>query len=649
MQSDSTVARGWTFLVTDEAGRPTRPHDGFYHRDTRHLDDYGLAAAGRTLQTVAGPVSRPGERVLHVASAIRQGARDLQVTRRQVVTDGLYERLAVENLTNAGVDETLTLRVGTAFEDVFEVRGHHPGWDRSVSIEAREHGLTFVYAADADGFDRRTSVAADRPVDIEVTERGVRAAATIGLPLSLDPDGTRTIDVAVRPAPAPESPPAAVDAAREAVAERKRAWSATTTVPGVDDHRRRAVIDRSLEDLLSLAIDTEYGPVFAAGTPWFATAFGRDSLLAAYQVLDLTTTPAEATLRYLAAYQATEVDAFRDAEPGKILHEIRHGELAARGEIPHSPYYGTVDATALFVVLLGETWRRTGDDDLVEDLAGALDAALGWLSSFGDRDDDGFLEYPTDRDGAGGLRHQAWKDSDDGIVHSDGTHPTGPLAVAEVQGYWYDARVRAADLYREVLDDPERARRLEREAADLAAAFDRAFWLPDEQFYAVALDGTDRPVETVTTNPAHCLWSGMLTADRADAVIDRLLAEDVFTGWGLRTTSADHPVYNPQSYHLGSVWPHDTSIAVLGMARYGRRRAAERVTDGLFAAALARDNDRLPELFAGFDREATELPVQYGAACEPQAWAAAAPLACLRAVRGDVEPAPRIDQTGHDN
>jgi glycogen debranching enzyme len=393
------------------------------------------------------------------------------------------------------------------------------------------------------------------------------------------------------------------------------------------------VLDRSRADLLELRLDTEHGPTFAAGVPWFATEFGRDSLLAAYQAVDLVPEVAKGTCRFLAAHQAEAADEFRAAEPGKILHEFRHGEAAERGSVPHSPYYGTVDATALFVVVAHEAWRRTGDRAFVEHVWSAVDRALDWI----DDARDPFLGYPADHEGPG-LTHQAWKDSGDGIMTPDGSHPAGPLAVAEVQGYVYDAKRRAADLARSVVGDETRAAALDAEATALRRAFDEAFWLPEESFYAVALDGTDDPVRTVASNPGHCLWSGIVPEARADAVVDRLVGEDLYSGWGIRTVSSDHPVYNPQSYHLGSVWPHDSSIAALGMARYGRLDAARRVADGLVDVAAERGTRRLPELFAGFPRDETDAPIEYGTACEPQAWAAAAPIACHRAARGDVRP-----------
>ena len=637
MKMDSTVVNGVTFLVTDEEGRTTSGHDGFYHRDTRYLDRYRLRSA-RGLDVLEVVDVRPGERLLHLGAPLDRGARALHVTRRQVVTDGLYERVSVSNLTNEPREAELVLDVAGGFQDLFEVRGHEVLRDRDVAVAESGDGVSLSYDPDDVDFSAAVTVTAPDASAIEVGDEDGRASASLAFDLRLDANETSTLPVAVEPAGATGlseagSVAGAFDDAIRTIREHSDEWLAATDLPDASsDNDWRSVLAEARENLLELRLDTEHGPMYAAGVPWFATAFGRDSLIAALQAIDLRPELGAGTVRYLAANQATERDEFRDAEPGKILHEIRHGETVVRGLKPHGPYFGTVDATALFVVLLHEVWRTTGDDALVEELWENAERALAWLDDYGDRDGDGFVEYGT---GSDELRHQAWKDSGDGIVHPDGSHPDGPLAVAEVQGYAYDAKRRAAELAAEVVGDRDRAAELAREAADLEDRFDEAFWLPDEQFYAVALDGDGEPVPSVTTNPGHCLWSGIVPESRAGEVVDRLLAEDMFTGWGIRTLSADHETYNPQSYHLGSVWPHDNSLCALGMARYGYEDAARRVAEGLVDAAVARGNHRLPELFAGFDREETEVPVTYGEACEPQAWAAGAPFACLRAIEGE--------------
>ncbi|XVH32495.1 MGH1-like glycoside hydrolase domain-containing protein [Haloferacaceae archaeon DSL9] len=643
MKADDAVLNGSTFLVTDREGVASRAHDGFYHRDTQHLDRYRFASETRALESLEVAHPRPGERTVHYGAELIRGARSLSITRRQLVTDGLAERIRLRNLSDDVLDETVTLAVGTRFDDLFQVRGHQSNRDRTIeaTVETREEATAVTFSYDPADIDAEwhTTVAATAGAFSTTREAG-RADAALSIPLELGPEETVDVFVAVDPAAAASEPHTAFETAQQALGARVETWDRERTAfahEPWDD-----VLAESTTNLLELRLDTDHGPTLAAGVPWFATAFGRDSLIAAYQALPLSTRLAKGTCRYLAAHQATAVDEFRDAEPGKIMHEIRFGETTVRGESPHAPYFGTVDATALFVVLVHETWRWTGDDAFVEELWPHVDAALAWLDEYGDRDGDGFIEYPTDGGENGTLTHQAWKDSGDGIVRPDGTHPEGPLAVAEAQGYYYGAQVRAAELAERVRGDEALAATLRSDAETLAAAFDDAFWLPEESFYAIALDGNNDPIETVSTNPGHCLWTGLVPEARADAVIDRFVADDMFSGWGIRTISADHDAYNPQSYHLGSVWPHDNSLVVLGMARYGRTDAARTVSQALVDVARARGNDRLPELFAGFDRDETGVPVQYGEACEPQAWAAAAPFAFLRAVGAVDGPRDRL-------
>lgn len=634
MKADSTVVNGWAFLVTALDGRPRRHHDGFYHRDTRHLDTYSLDAAETNLESVELVHPRPGERLIETFSPLTEGARRLHLHRHQVVDDGLYEQLTATNLSRSPMQETLVLHAGTRFDDIFEVRGHGAARPRTIDASADEQTITFSYDPADIEKSWETTIATTGGTVTSVAD-GDAGHGTIEIPLELDSGESTSVTLGVTSTGEVPNPAGSFDAAREATAARQRSWVQETnqlTREGWHD-----VLEESRANLLELTLETPHGPVFAAGTPWFDTVFGRDSLIAAYQSLPLSTTAAKATCRVLAEHQAEAHDAFRDAEPGKIMHEIRFGESTLRGESPHGPYYGTVDATALFVVLAHETWQLTGDHEFATSLYPAIERALEWLVERGDRGDDEFLDYPADAH-ATGLTHQAWKDSGDGIMTPEGTHPDGPLAVAEVQGYYYDALLRGAHLVDEIADESAYATDLTERAGMLAEAFDDAFWMPDESFYAVALNGEGKQVQSVTTNPGHCLWSGIVPESRAQAVVERLLAPDMFSGWGIRTLSTDHDVYNPQSYHLGSIWPHDNSLVALGMARYGHQNAAQQVGEALVDAARARGNDRLPELFAGFPRDDTPVPIEYGAACEPQAWAAAAPIACYRAIEGTVEP-----------
>jgi|AntDeeMetagen285_2_1112576.scaffolds.fasta_scaffold02680_1 glycogen debranching enzyme len=650
MKSDSTVINGSTFLVTNEDGIPERSHDGFYHSDTQHLDTYSISTE-QTLEPLENTAPRPGERVLHAGTCLDDGSRSVHIKRQQFVDDALAEQVTVSNLTSEHRTVELTLAAGTRFDDLFEVRGHESTRTRNIEPDRIENhtsqppvdnqltGAMFRYDPSDINHDWATAIVTDAPavadtstVSIETTTG--RADTEITITLALSGHADAVFHVVTVPSRQSVTPAAKFETVRTAVRHREQEWYAQTDLPEHDNWN--SVLQEAERNLLELTLETEYGPVLAAGVPWFATAFGRDSLIAAYQSIRVRPDIAKATCRYLAAHQATDTDEFRAAEPGKILHEIREGETTIRQETPHSPYYGTVDATPLFVVLVHEVWSQTGDDAFVRELWPHIEAALEWLTEHGDTDGDGFLEYPADHDGHG-LTHQAWKDSGDGIVHDDGSHPSGPLTVVEVQGYAYDARQRAAELAAAVIEDDSRAETLRQDAADLRRQFDEAFWLPDEEFYAVALDGDNNPVTTITSNPGHCLWSGIIPEHREDAVVNRLLSEDMFTGWGIRTLSRAHDAYNPQSYHRGSVWPHDNSLCVLGIATTGRKDDALTVARGLIDTARTRGNNRLPELFAGFSREETATPVEYGEACEPQAWAAATPLALYRVISQTAE------------
>ena len=365
------------------------------------------------------------------------------------------------------------------------------------------------------------------------------------------------------------------------------------------------------------------------------TIFGRDSLITSYQSLPFTPDLAHTALRVLAARQGTKVDDFRDQEPGKILHEIRFGELTHFGERPHSPYFGAADTTPMFLVLLDEYERWTGDAELVRALEPNARAALEWIDGYGDRDADGYVEYQR-RNEETGLENQCWKDSWNSIIWNDGTLAKPPRATCEIQGYVYDAKLRAARLAREVWGDRQLAERLEGEAARLKAAFNRDFWIPEREFFAVALDGDKRRVDTLTSNIGHLLWSGIVDDDKAEAIVRHLIGADLFSGWGVRTMAAGEGPYNPIEYHNGTVWPHDNSFIAAGLARYGYREEAARIAAAIFDAATF-FGYRLPETFAGYERARTHFPVEYPTACSPQAWATGAPLLLLRTILG-LEP-----------
>jgi glycogen debranching enzyme len=369
------------------------------------------------------------------------------------------------------------------------------------------------------------------------------------------------------------------------------------------------------------------------GLPWFMTAFGRDSLIAAYEALPFHADLARAALEALAEMQATEWDNWRDAEPGKIPHELRRGTLAALNEIPHTPYYGSHDSTLWWLIVIDEYHRWSGDDAFVRRAEPHARRALEWLEGPADLDADGYLEYRKRSDSDVALDNQCWKDSDDSIRFADGRLAEPPIATCELQGYAYDARLRTARLAREVWDDGETAERLERDAARLKERFNRDFWVSGRGHFALALDGGKNQVDSLTSNIGHLLFSGIVEERRAAATVRALLRDDLFSGWGIRSMSEGDGGYNPLSYHCGSVWPHDTAICAEGMRRYGFADEAARVADALLDAAEAFDG-QLPEVFAGFRRDLARMPVEYPGALKPQSWAAGAPLLLIRAVLG---------------
>ncbi|HEY9856991.1 MAG TPA: amylo-alpha-1,6-glucosidase [Stenomitos sp.] len=419
--------------------------------------------------------------------------------------------------------------------------------------------------------------------------------------------------------------------------ERAKARVQGRTGLGTSNEIFNLMLSRSSRDLAALTTTYQTGPFPSAGIPWFTAPFGRDALITALQSLMLGPELAYGTLRYLAAHQAKEDEPFKDAEPGKILHEMRFGELARLGQIPHTPYYGSVDSTPLFLILLSETYRWTGNLDFVRELWDSVEAALMWLEVYGDMDGDGFVEY--ERRSPLGLVVQGWKDSVNSVIRPDATLAEGAIALAEVQGYVYDAKKRIAQLCY-AMDLRILGDRLNREADELKAAFNEAFWSEEDGFYVLALDGDKKPVRTPTSNPSHGLWCGILDEERIPRLVQHLMAPGMFSGWGIRTLSADSPVYNPMSYHNGTIWPHDNSLIVRGLAEHGYKQEVLVVFDAMYQAALHFPYYRLPELFCGFSKGSElDRPVPYPVACSPQAWAAGTMFLLLQSALGIVPDA----------
>jgi glycogen debranching enzyme len=631
-----SILDGSTFLVSDLRGdieaSPDEPH-GFFYRDTRFLSSWRLTANGSPLDVLSTDETQyfSSTHFLVPPTGTVNDNPTVSIHRNRTIGDGFHEDVTVLNHDVKPLQVELRLDADADFADLFEVKD---ALAKSGQRYTRVEDDTLVLGYRRDDFVRETRIRVSKPATVD--ERGIT------LHVHVEPHGDWNVCIFVQPV---------TDGNAIAIKHRHGDDEARPNIGmSLDDFIGAApsletdwdplehVYERSLIDLAALRFTSELFPgssLPAAGLPWFMTVFGRDSLITSYQALPFTPELAETTLRVLAARQATEVDAFRDAEPGKILHEIRFGELTHFGERPHSPYFGTADATPLFLVLLDEYERWTGDADLVRELEPAARAALRWIDEDGDLDGDGYVEYER-RNKETGLENQCWKDSWDSIRFADGTVATGPIATCEIQGYVYDAKLRMARLAREVWHDSQLADRLGRDAAALKERFNQDFWLVERECYAEALDGEKRPVDSITSNIGHLLWSGIVDPDKADAVARHLMSDALFSGWGIRTMAEGEGGYNPIRYHNGTVWPHDNSLIAHGLARYGYREEATRVALAILEAATY-FRYRLPEVFAGYRRRRTSFPVEYPTASSPQAWATGTPLLLLRVLLG-LEP-----------
>jgi glycogen debranching enzyme len=641
MANSDTVAilEGDTFVVSDRRGdidtSPTEPH-GLFHQDTRYLSRWRLTIGGhapRILSTddvnyfSAQFFLVPPDGSVYEDSAF-------SVVRKRSVGDGFHEDVTVMNHTTKPLELELHVEAAADFADLFEVKDALAKRGRHYQV-VEDDRLVLGYSRD--GFVRETWISSTT-ADAVVTEDGLRFV------VRLEPHGewTTCLEVLIGVHAFGKAALGATCASGNGNGAGPHGsrvdldqWLAAAPSLSSDWRSLELTYERSLVDLAALRF---YPPILpgmalpAAGLPWFMTVFGRDSLITSYQALPYLPEFAESTLRVLAARQGTKVDDFRDEEPGKILHEIRFGEMTAFEERPHSPYYGTADATPLFLILLDETERWTGDAALVRDLEREARAALDWIDRHGDRDGDGYVEYER-RNVESGLENQCWKDSWNSILFTDGTLARTPLATAEIQGYVYDAKVRMARLAREFWNDEALAGGLEAEAAELKRRFNEDFWIADREFFALALDADKRQVDSLTSNIGHLLWSGIVDDGKADAVARHLMSERLFSGWGVRTMAVGEGGYNPLGYHTGTVWPHDNSLLAQGLARYGYRDEAARIALAtLDAAEFFRH--RLPEVFAGYPRSETRFPVEYPTACSPQAWASGAPLLLLTTILG---------------
>jgi glycogen debranching enzyme len=630
-----SILDGSTFLVSDLRGdieaSPDQPH-GFFFRDTRFLSRWRLTANGSPLNVLSTDENQyfTAQFFLVPPTGTVNDNPTVSIIRKRSIGDGFHEDVTVINHGPEPIDVELHVEAGADFADLFEVKD---ALAKKGTTSARVEGDTLVLAYDRDDFHRETRIRASR--DASADEAGL----TFGLRVPAHDEWNTCLFVQ----PVTESVKEIKyrhddDEAKPNIGMSLEAFLDAAPKLETDWDPLEHIYERSLIDLAALRFETTLfpgQPMPAAGLPWFMTVFGRDSLLTSFQAMPFMPELAETTLRVLARYQAQELDDFRDAEPGKILHEIRFGELTHFNERPHSPYYGTADATPLFLVLLDEYERWTGDAELVRELEPQARAGLQWIDEHGDHDGDGYVEYER-RNTETGLENQCWKDSWDSIRFADGSIAEGPIATCEIQGYVYDAKVRTARLAREIWGDDGLAERLEREAAALRARFNRDFWLEARGYYALALDEEKRQVDSITSNAGHLLWSGIVPADRAERVAEHLVGDGLFSGWGVRTMADGEGGFNPIRYHNGTVWPHDNSLIAHGLVRYGLREQAARIAFATLEAATY-FRYRLPEVFAGYRRGRTSFPVEYPTASSPQAWATGTPLLLLRVLLG-LEP-----------
>jgi glycogen debranching enzyme len=630
------VLHGSTFMISDGAGDVDREPTGLFHRDTRLLSQFVLRLDGTRLHALSS-----GQTDFHEARFFSTNQptaalppRALSVERYRLVRDGLLERVTVRSHLDHHLVVSLALEADADFADLFDVK---EGTTRAEGRHLTEHlpsdgALRFRY--------RNGPFRAG--VDIRVSQPFEQFdGQTAVFRLELPPRGTWRAELravpAVRPADDPPErgdPAEGTELQREAFEELLR-WRSNFPRLELAPEDLQRVYGRTVEDLGGLRMHLEEADqecdVLAAGLPWFMTLFGRDASIAAFETLFAAPDIADETLRALAALQGRSYDAFRDEEPGRILHELRHGELTVLGRRPYNPYYGAADATPLWLILLSEHASLTGKSDVVAELWPHALAAVEWIERSIAGPIPPFVAYKTSS--PLGLVHQGWKDSRDPIRFHDGRPATPPLAVCEVQGYAYDALRRTAALAREIMHDAETADRLDTGAQTLAARFDEAYWIESLGWYAVALDGERRVVDSLTSNVGHLLWSGIVPEHRAERVRDVLMSEPMWSGWGVRTLASSEPGYNPIGYHTGAIWPHDTTIVATGLARYGFHDDAARLVRGMMDAA-GYFGARLPEALAGYPRAESVFPVRYPTASSPQAWSAAAPFQWLRLILG---------------
>lgn len=641
------VTSGTVFAVSSSSGDIFPKSDqgtpqGLYAFDTRFLSKMVLTLDGREVLPVGSSPLNHSIASFYNISRGTQNSRSgaLSIVRDRYVSHGFHEDISLINHSTRTRKLHLQISFDADFADVFEVRLGSVMKAGKVIVQPKE-GQHICLTYQREEFHRETWI------NFSVTPKV--DGKTASFDITLEPKGTWRTCVSILPVA--DSAPPAMTCLQEVVGSPFGPYKRSNVptlhllngkdlsgplreVPKLETNHigLRQAYEQAVIDLQALMVKQENGQyILAAGIPWFVAIFGRDSIISSLQTKLMGPELMVGTIHTLASLQAVDCDTWRDAEPGKMPHEVRKGELSFFEQVPHTRYYGSVDATPLFLILLWEAYQWTGDKEILHRFLPPAEAALQWIKRWGDIDGDGFVEYQ--RKSAKGLRNQGWKDSRDSISFANGTLADGGIALAEVQGYVYDAKMKMADIYR-ILENPLKAQKLEAEAQKLRKQFNEAFWMPDKGFYAIALDGRKRQVDSIASNPGHCLWSGIIDKDKAPQVAARLMAPDMFSGWGVRTLSTDMARYNPLSYHNGSIWPHDNSIIAAGLHRYGFIKESNEVIFSLLDATSAFPIHRLPELFAGYARRERSFPVPDPTANSPQAWATGAIIYFLETLLG---------------
>lgn len=640
------IKEGEYFLYTCENGdmaNGNRAGLGLYYRDTRYLSTNETRIEGMQPLFLSSSNDRGYMANIHLSNpdiltddgvTIPQDV--VNIRRSRLIWEGLIERVYVRNYHTAPVHISLSFSLISDFADIFEVRGMRRERKGRVHRPRVENDTVFLSYTGTDRMRRTTRIIFSRTPD--ELRRG-RAGVEATFSFLLESNEVEFIDLYVTPLEeGEEKSPPKFGEARTSLRLSYEEWARPATAVVTDNAVFNLMIHRSMRDLRALHTRTRYGDIIVGGVPWYSSPFGRDALITCYEVLMLKPELARDSLLFLAAFQGNEVNDWRDEEPGKIIHEIRQGEMARMGEIPHSPYYGTVDATPLFLILVSEYLKWTNDMDIFPQLEENIEAALRWIDDFGDLDGDGLVEYS--RRSPMGLSNQFWKDSGDSILLPGGRLPCSPIATVETQGYVYYAKRRMGELFLS-RGEEERGRELLAEAEELRRKVEELFWDEELGFYVIALDGEKNPVRVISSNGGQLLFTGLPSPERAKRVIERLTGNEMFSGWGIRTLSEKEHYYNPLSYHNGSIWPHDNALILRGIQRYGGYESCLKIIEGLFRASMRMDYLRLPELFCGFRRTRFDDPVPYPVACSPQAWSSGSIFLIVQSMLGLAPDAPR--------